>query len=54
MDPIELDESEEISRQMPILPGMAWTADGKSMVISQGGKIRRLSVDSGKVETIAR
>jgi Tol biopolymer transport system component/imidazolonepropionase-like amidohydrolase len=52
MDPIELDESEEISRQMPILPGMAWSADGKSMVISQGGKFRRLTVDSGKVETI--
>jgi len=52
MDPIELDESEEISRQMPILPGMAWSADGKAMIISQGGKFRRLAVDSGKVETI--
>jgi len=52
MDPIELDESEEISRQMPILPGMAWSGDGKSLVISEGGKIRRVSVDSGKVETI--
>jgi Tol biopolymer transport system component len=52
MDPIELDESEEISRQMTILPGMVWTADGKSMVISQGGKIRKLSVDTGKVDTI--
>jgi len=52
-DPIELDESEEISRQMPILPGMVWSGDGKSMVISQGGKFRRLWVDSGKVETIS-
>jgi Tol biopolymer transport system component len=52
MDPIELDESEEISRWMPILPGMVWTPDGKSIVISQGGKFRRLNVDSGKVETI--
>jgi len=53
MDPIELDESEEISRQMPILPGMVWSADGKSIVISQGGTIRRVSLDSGKVERIA-
>jgi Tol biopolymer transport system component len=52
MDPIELDESEEISRQMAILPGMAWTADGKSMVISQGGKIRKLWIDNGKVDSI--
>jgi Tol biopolymer transport system component len=52
MDPIELDESEEISRWMPILPGMVWTPDGKFIVISQGGKFRRLNVDSGKVETI--
>ena len=52
MDPIELDESDEISRQMTILPGMVWTADGKSMVISQGGKIRRLWIEYGKVENI--
>jgi Tol biopolymer transport system component len=52
MDPIELDESEEISRWMTILPGMVWTPDGKSIVLSQGGKFRRLNVDSGKVETI--
>jgi len=52
MDPIELDESEEISRQMPILPGMAWAADGKSIFISQGGKFRHLSVADRKVNTI--
>ena len=52
MDPIELDESEEISRQMPILPGMVWSADAKSLLVSQGGKIRRVAADSGKVETI--
>jgi Tol biopolymer transport system component len=52
MDPIELDDSEEISRQMTILPGMIWSADGKSMLISQGGKIRRLWIDSRKVDTI--
>ncbi len=52
MDPIELDESDEISRQMTILPGMVWSADGKSMVLSQGGKIRRLWIENGKVENI--
>ncbi|HXN50511.1 MAG TPA: LpqB family beta-propeller domain-containing protein [Candidatus Acidoferrum sp.] len=52
MDPIELDEAEEISRQMPVVPGYVWSADGKAILISQGGKIRRLAVDSGKVETI--
>ncbi len=52
MDPIELDESEEISRQMQILPGMSWSTNGKTILVPQGGKIRRLNVDSGKVETI--
>ena len=52
MDPIELDEAEEISRQMSVVPGYAWSADGKTILISQGGKIRRLEVASGKVETI--
>jgi Tol biopolymer transport system component len=52
MDPIELDEAEEISRQMSVVPGYVWSSDGKSIVIPQGGKIRRLAVDSGKVETI--
>ena len=52
MDPIELDEAEEISRQMPVVPGYVWASDGKSIVISQGGKIRKLAVASGKVETI--
>jgi Tol biopolymer transport system component len=52
MDPIELDLAEEISRQMSILPGYVWAADGKSILISQGGKIRRLWMDSGKVDTI--
>jgi Tol biopolymer transport system component/imidazolonepropionase-like amidohydrolase len=52
MDPIELDLAEEISRQMPILPGMVWSEDGKSMILSQGGKLRRLDVATGKVETI--
>jgi Tol biopolymer transport system component len=52
MDPIELDLAEEISRQMTILPGMVWTGDGRSILLFQGGKFRKLEVKSGKVETI--
>ena len=29
------------------LPGYAWARDGKSIVIAQGGKIRRVDVASG-------
>lgn len=52
MDPIETDMSEgiKISR---VLPGYAWTKDGASIVITQGGKIRKLNVASGAIETIA-
>ena len=51
MDPIEVDMSEggKVSR---VLPGYAWAADGKSIVITQGGKIRRLDVASGRVAEI--
>jgi Tol biopolymer transport system component len=52
MDPIELDLAEEISRQMPIVPGMVWAADGRSILLSQGGKFRRVDVATGDVETI--
>lgn len=51
MDPIEVDMSEggKISR---VLPGYAWARDGKTIVISQGGKLRRLTVATGVVEMI--
>jgi len=41
MDPIELDMAEgmKVSRD---LPGYSWTKDSRSIVIAQGGKIRRL------------
>ena len=35
------------------LPGYNWAADSKSLVVPQGGKIRRLWIDSGKMETIS-
>ena len=51
MDPIEVDMAEgmKVSRD---LPGYSWARDGKSIVITQGGKIRRVDVASGAVSTI--
>ncbi len=51
MDPIEVDMGEgmKVSRD---LPGYAWARDGKSIVLTQGGKIRRVDVASGQVSTI--
>ena len=51
MDPVEIDMAEggKVSR---VLPGYAWTADGKAIVITQGGKIRRLDVASSRVDEI--
>jgi len=51
MDPIEMDMAEGI-KVMRVLPGYAWSADGRHIVLSQGGRIRRLEVESGRVETI--
>lgn len=34
------------------VPGYAWTADGASLVLSQGGKLRRVSASTGSVTTI--
>jgi Tol biopolymer transport system component len=51
MDPIEQDMVEGM-KVLRILPGYGWTPDGKSIVISAGGKLRRLDVASGRVGTI--
>src|SRR5690606_21651628 len=51
MDPIELDMGEGI-KVLRILPGYAWSSDGRSIVIAQGGRIRRLDVETGEVRTI--
>jgi Tol biopolymer transport system component len=51
MDPIELDMAEGM-KTWRVLPGYNWTRDGKSIVLSQGGKLRRIDVASGKVGTI--
>jgi Tol biopolymer transport system component len=52
MDPIEMDMAEGM-KTWRVLPGYSWTKDSKSIWISQGGKIRKLDVASGRVETIA-
>jgi len=52
MDPVEVDFTEGLGPVDQTLPGYRWTADGKSIVISQGGKLRRLDVASGEVATI--
>jgi Tol biopolymer transport system component len=51
MDPISL-AIESGSKSIRILPGYGWSADGGSIVLAQGGKIRRLDVATGKVTTI--
>jgi imidazolonepropionase-like amidohydrolase/Tol biopolymer transport system component len=34
------------------VPGYAWMPDGKSLVLSQGGKLRQVSVEDGLVSTL--
>ncbi len=52
MDPIEVDFTEGLGPVDQVLPGYRWTADGRSILLSQGGKIRRLDVTTGAVSTI--
>src|SRR5207247_3094299 len=51
MDPMEVDMAEgmKVSRD---LPGYSWARDSRSIGISQGGKLRRLDVATGRVATI--
>ena len=51
MDPIERDMVED-GNTLRVLPGYTWAQDGRTIVIAQGGKLRRLHVESGEVETI--
>ncbi len=51
MDPITQDAAEGM-KTTRIMPGYSWTADGGAIVLSQGGRIRRLDVESGEVSTI--
>ncbi|CAN5694418.1 amidohydrolase family protein [soil metagenome] len=51
MDPVSI-AVESGSKNIRIIPGYAWSADGESVLLWQGGKIRRLDVASGEVSTI--
>lgn len=51
MDPIEVDIVEGL-RVLAPLPRYSWTRDAKSILLSQGGKLRWLDVESGQVKTI--
>jgi Tol biopolymer transport system component len=52
MDPVEMDLAEESIPINGSYPGYRWVADGRSIVLHQGGKIRRVEVESGRVSTI--
>ena len=51
MDPIETDVSEG-GKVLRVLPGYDWVDDGRSIVLSQGGELRRIDIASGAVTTI--
>ncbi|MCH7565427.1 MAG: PD40 domain-containing protein, partial [Gemmatimonadetes bacterium] len=50
MDPITPDIQER--NNAGALPRYSWTPDGESIVIPEGGKLRRLHVETGRIETI--
>ena len=53
MDPITADmATTHQMKNFTVLPRYTWAKDGKSIVLSQGGKLRRLWIESGKVTTI--
>jgi len=52
MDPIETDNAEDVRFSVRALPGYAWARDGRSILLSQGGRLRRLEVGTGEVRTI--
>ena len=53
MDPIEVDQAGwDIWYAVSLLPRYRWASDGKSIVLSQGDKLRTVQVESGEVRTI--
>jgi Tol biopolymer transport system component/imidazolonepropionase-like amidohydrolase len=50
MDPITPDVQERNNNGA--LPRYSWTPDSKAIVIPEGGKLRRLDVESGRIATI--
>jgi hypothetical protein len=52
MDPVEMDLAHGLPYAMHLLPTYSWSRDSRSIIISQGGRIRRLTVADGRVETV--
>jgi hypothetical protein len=52
MDPIETDLAHGLPYAMHLLPSYAWTRDSRSIVLSQGGKLRRVDIETRRVMTI--
>ena len=53
MDPITPAATDHHpSWNIGVLPGYSWAPDGRSLVLTQGGRIRRVWVETGDVETI--
>lgn len=53
LDPVEADAAEgHPSWNARVLPGYGWASDSRSLVISQGGRIRRVRIEDGEVETV--
>lgn len=51
LDPIEIAH-ESGSKSLRVLPGYSWTADGSALVISQGGRVKRVDAGSGAVTNV--
>lgn len=51
LDPVEQDVAEGVKVDR-LLPGYAWAPDGGSIVVASGGRIRRVHLEDGRVETI--
>jgi Tol biopolymer transport system component len=52
MDPIETDLAHGLPYAMHLLPSYSWARDSRSIVLSQGGKLRRVDVETRRVTTI--
>ncbi len=53
MDPIDPMVTSGGGKTVGVLPRYKWAADGRSIVLAQGGKLRRVDAVTGAVSTIA-
>jgi Tol biopolymer transport system component len=51
VDPTEI-AIESGSKSLRVLPGYAWSRDGRSIILSQGGRVRRVDVATGAMANI--